>query len=221
EDVILEVGTGTGGMTGMLAGRAAAVVTVELDRHLFQMAAEELAGCENVTMLCQDALRNKNTIDKRVLDAVDQQREAGPARHFKLVANLPYNIATPLISNLLAQPSPPQTMTVTIQKELADRLTAQPGTKDYGHLSVWVQSQCEVSLIRILPPTVFWPRPKVESAIVHIVLDPEKRRRIADLDFFHRFTRALFFHRRKYLRSVLVSAFKGQLKKADVDQVLA
>jgi 16S rRNA (adenine1518-N6/adenine1519-N6)-dimethyltransferase len=220
QDVVLEVGTGTGGMTTMLADRAAAVVTVELDSHLFQMASEELTGYDNVTMLLQDALRNKNNIDSRVLEAVEKQLAATGERSFKLVANLPYNIATPIISNLLCLPAAPRTMTVTIQKELADRITALPSTKDYGHLSVWVQSQCEASVVRVLPPTVFWPRPQVESAIIHLVLDQHKRDRIADLMFFHRFVRSLFFHRRKFLRSVLVSAFKKQLEKSDVDEVL-
>jgi 16S rRNA (adenine1518-N6/adenine1519-N6)-dimethyltransferase len=115
----------------------------------------------------------------------------------------------------------PQTMTVTIQKELADRLVAQPNCKDYGALSVWVQSLCDVQIVRIMPPTVFWPRPKVDSAIVHIEYRPEKRDRIADLEFFHAFTRRIFFHRRKFLRSVAVSAFKNLLEKSQVDHVLS
>ena len=94
-----------------------------------------------------------------------------------------------MIANLLASPIVPRSMTVTIQKELADRITAQPGTKDYGALSVWVQSQCRVELVRVLPPSVFWPRPKVTSAIIHIEVDDAKRRRIADLAFFHDFVR--------------------------------
>ena len=220
EDVVLEVGTGTGGMTTMLAQQAAAVVTVEIDQRLHQMASEELADCENVTMLLHDALRNKNNLDDRVLEAVAAQLNREEGRHFKLVANLPYNIATPVISNLLSGPHVPESMTVTIQKELADRITARPSTKDYGHLSIWVQSQCRAEVVRILPPTVFWPRPKVESEIIQIVLDQEKRGRIPDLQFFHRFVRSMFFHRRKYLRRVMLSALKGQLDKPDVDEIL-
>jgi 16S rRNA (adenine1518-N6/adenine1519-N6)-dimethyltransferase len=221
EDVVLEVGTGTGGLTTLLADYAAAVVTVEIDQHLHQLASEELIDCENVTMLLQDALRNKNNLDSRLLETVNQQLSIDPNRKFKLVANLPFNIATPLIGNLLAAPTVPQTMTVTIQKELADRITALPNTKDYGHLSIWVQSQCQAEIVRVLPPTAFWPRPKVESAIIHLVVDPEKRSRIGDLAFFHRFIRAMFFHRRKFLRSVIISAFKNELGKSDVDEVLA
>ena len=112
-------------------------------------------------------------------------------------------------------------MTVTIQKELAERITARPGTKDYGALSVWVQSQCRAEIVRLLPPEAFWPRPLVTSAIVHIEFEPAMRARIADLRFFHEFVRSMFFHRRKFLRSVLVSALKDQLEKSDVDEILA
>ena len=111
-------------------------------------------------------------------------------------------------------------MTVTIQKEVADRLTAVPSTKDYSALSIWVQSQCDVEVLRIMPPEVFWPRPKVHSAIVRIVPNAEKKAGIPDPDFFHSFVRSMFFHRRKFLRSELISAFKGQLDKPAVDGLM-
>ena len=126
----------------------------------------------------------------------------------------------PVISNLLRCPVIPETMTVTIQKELGDRLVAAPNSKDYGALSVWAQSLCDVSIVRVLPPTVFWPRPKVDSAIVHLVHRPDKRNEIPDVEFFHTFTRRIFFHRRKFLRSVAISAFKNMLEKPEVDVVL-
>ena len=110
-------------------------------------------------------------------------------------------------------------MTVTIQKELADRITASPGTKDYGSLSVWVQSQCDVALVRDLPPSVFWPRPQVHSAILQMVLMPAKRAAIGDPVRFQRFVRGLFLHRRKFLRSALCGAFK-ELAKSDVDRAM-
>lgn len=220
-DVVLEVGTGTGALTALMAREAAAVVTVEIDPRLYQVATEELDGLGNVVMLQLDALRNKSHLNPRVIAAVQEQLAVGPARRVKLVANLPYNVATPLVANLLASPIVPHSMTVTVQKEVADRLAAAPGTKDYGALSVWIQSQCRVELVRTLPPSVFWPRPQVTSAIVHIEVDPARRAAIGDLDFFHDFTRSLFFHRRKYLRSVLASALKGQLDKSEVDTLLS
>ncbi len=217
DDVVLEVGTGTGSLTAMMAAQVAAVVTVEVDSHLFELASEQLVDLPNVTMLRLDALRNKNTIDDRVMAAVGEQLSAGQGRRFKLVANLPYNIATPLLSNLLLSRHVPQSMTVTIQKELAERIVASPSTKDYSALSVWIQSQCITEIVRILPPSVFWPAPKVSSAILRIVVDPQRRSRIADLNFFHGITKALFLHRRKFLRANLVAALKRHLNKQQID----
>ncbi len=219
-DVVLEIGTGMGSLTSLLAASAAAVITVEIDSRLHQMASEELIDFDNVTMLLQDALKNKNTLDPRVLDAVRAKLAEGRGRRFKLVSNLPFSIATPIISNLLAADPTPETITVTIQKELADRIIAKPFTKDYGSLSVWTQSQCQAEIVRLIPPEAFWPRPKVTSAIVQLRLDDALRSRIADREFFHHFARGLFMHRRKFLRSVLPSAFKGQLEKTDIDAIL-
>jgi 16S rRNA (adenine1518-N6/adenine1519-N6)-dimethyltransferase len=220
-DVVLEVGTGTGALTALMASSVAAVVTVEIDPQLFQLASEELFGFSNVVMLAQDALKNKSTFDPRLIGALTEQLAAGPHRHLKLVANLPYSVATPVIANLLSAAVLPESMTVTIQKELADRITAQPGTKDYGALSVWIQSQCRTELVRNLPPTVFWPRPKVTSAILHVTVDQRLRGQLPDPAFFHDFVRSLFFHRRKFLRSVLQSALKGRLDKSAIDELLA
>jgi 16S rRNA (adenine1518-N6/adenine1519-N6)-dimethyltransferase len=217
KDVVLEVGTGMGSLTGLMAGQ---IVTVEIDAGLAQIATEELEGFSNITLLQQDALRNKNNIHPTVIETIHAKLDEIPDSHLKLVANLPYNIATPLISNLLHWERMPSLMAVTIQKELADRIMASPSTKDYSALSIWVQSLAEVELVRDLPPGVFWPAPKVDSAIIRIRPQLEKRALIPDLRFFHTFVRALFFHRRKYLRSVLNSAFKRELEKSDVDEVL-
>ena len=219
-DVVLEVGTGTGSLTALMAAEAGVVITVEIDAHLHQLAREELASVDNVLFLKQDALRNKNNFDDRVLQTIREQLAFDPNRQFKLVANLPYNIATPVLSNLLLTDIVPVTMTATIQRELAERIVAKPSTKDYSALSIWIQSICTAEIVRIMPPSVFWPRPKVESAIIKITHQPERRAEIPDIRFFHTFVRSLFFHRRKFLRSVVLSAFKGKLEKPHVDTVL-
>lgn len=219
-DVVLEVGMGTGALTALLAPDAAHVVTVEIDKHLVQLASEELESFSNITILHQDVLKSKNKIHSTVLETVKEKLAANPGSRLKLAANLPYNIATPLVSNLLRWEIVPDSMTITIQKELADRIMASPATKDYGALSVWVQSLCDVSLVRVMPPSVFWPRPKVDSAIIHLVHRPDKRAEIPDTEFLHKFGRSMFFHRRKFLRSVAISAFKEELTKPQVDEVL-
>lgn len=219
-DVVLEVGAGTGSLTLQMASQAAWVVTVEIDADMRRMADVQLADCANYTLIPYDALKNKNTINPRVLAAVSEQLAVSSERRFKLAANLPYHIATPLITTLLDLDRPPETMTVTIQKELADRMLAKPATKDYGALSVWVQSQCDVEIARILPPQSFWPRPKVTSAIVQITVRKELRELIPERAYFHQFVRSMFFHRRKLLRSELLSATKDRLEKSDVDAIL-
>jgi 16S rRNA (adenine1518-N6/adenine1519-N6)-dimethyltransferase len=220
-DVVLEVGTGLGSLTALMAPRAGHVITVEIDKHLQQLAMEVLHQFDNVTLLGQDVLKNKNNLHPTVLGTIQSELDKVSQRQLKLAANLPYCVATPIIANLLSTPVTPVSMTVTIQKELADRITAKPRTKDYNALSIWLQSQCRTETLRILPPTVFWPRPKVDSAIVQIIPDAEKRARIPDLAFFHSFVRAMFFHRRKFLRSVLLSAMKDRLSKPEADAILA
>ena len=220
-DVVLEVGTGTGSLTAMMAQRAAAVVTVEIDAHLFELASELLLDFDNVTMLRFDALKNKNLFDPRVMEAVGQRLAEAPGRRFKLAANLPYNIATPVLSNLLLAEHVPQRMVATIQKELAERIVAQPWSKDYGALSVWMQCQADVEIVKIMPPSVFWPVPKVDSAIVRIVIDEARRAAIPDLRYFHQFVKTIFLHRRKFLRANVVSALKEHLSKEEVDEILA
>ncbi len=220
-DVVLEVGTGTGALTALMAKRAGAVITVEIDGHLFELASELLLEFDNVTMLKHDALKNKNHFDPRVLDAISEELAKSPERRLKLVANLPYNIATPVLSNLLTSEHVPHSMVATIQKELGDRIVAQPRSKDYGALSVWMQSQANTEIVRIMPPSVFWPPPKVESAIVRIVVDAERRAAIPDLRYFHQFVKTIFIHRRKFLRANVVAAMKEHLTKTEVDEILA
>ena len=220
-DVVLEVGTGTGSLTAITAPQVAEVVTVEVDPQMHQLASEELFEHRNVTLLLKDALAGKHRLDPELLELLAAKTAVDPRRRLKLVANLPYHVATPLISNLLALPTPPTSMTVTIQKALAERIVAAPGTKDYGALSVWVQCQCRAEIARIMPPSVFWPRPKVESAILRIDVDDQRRQAIPDREYFHQFVRKLFLHRRKFLRGVLVAGYKDRLSKPRIDELLA
>lgn len=219
-DLVLEVGTGTGSLTARLADRAGHVVTVEIDRRLWQLAREELIDRTNITMLVLDVLKNKNRIDPLVLETIADQYAKLPGGAFKLVANLPYNVATPLLSNFLLTQQPPHRMVVTIQNELADRIVARPSTKEYGSLSIWIQSFCQAEILRVLPPSVFWPRPQVRSAFVRIIPDLAKIAQHPDLAGYHRFIRSIFLLRRKFLRSVLISACKPALTKPDVDAIL-
>lgn len=220
-DVVLEVGTGMGSLTARMAEVADEVVTVEVSAPVYQLASEELIDYPNVTMLFQDALKNKNQFAEEVLEQVRAKVAAVPGRKFKLCANLPYNIATPILSNLLTVEPLPYSMTATIQLELAERIVAPPSSKDYSALSVWMQAVSDVAIVRTMPPSVFWPRPRVVSAIVHIEPNAAKRARIADPTYFHHFVRGLFLHRRKFLRGVLVAQFKEKFDKPAIDAVLA
>ncbi|MDB4339101.1 16S rRNA (adenine(1518)-N(6)/adenine(1519)-N(6))-dimethyltransferase RsmA [Rubripirellula sp.] len=220
-DVVLEIGTGVGSLTTRLCDQAGAVLTVEIDNNLHRLASEELAGRPNVRLIHGDALRNKNSLRSDLMEQIqDAMQRIGSEARFLLVANLPYNVATPIISNLLHETPTPDTMVVTIQKELADRIIATPGNKDYGALTVWIQSLCKAEIVRILSPKVFWPRPKVNSAIIRLDRLPGAREKFADVAHFHRTVRSLFFHRRKFLRSVVISAMKNSLSKSQVDEIL-
>ena len=220
-DVVLEVGTGTGSLTAQLAAFAAAVITVEVDDRMVKLAGEVIEGLPNVTLLHRDALKNKNHFAPQVLDLIAERLGEEPGRRLKLVANLPYSIATPIVSNLVATDIDWERIVVTIQWELAERMTASPGTRDYGALSAWLQAQCHVKTLRRLPPTVFWPRPKVQSAIVRLVPDPVGKRRIIDRAFYQDFLRRGFHQRRKHFRGVLAGMYRKQISKADIDLVMA
>jgi 16S rRNA (adenine1518-N6/adenine1519-N6)-dimethyltransferase len=217
-DVILEVGSGTGALTSVMAARGAAVVAVEVDAALARLTAEAVAGLPNVRVLHRDALASKNVLSPEVLDAVRSGLAAGTGRRFKVVANLPYNIATPVITNLLVHPELcPVLMVVTIQRELAERMRAEPASTAYGAVSVLVQALAGVSIVRALPPIVFWPRPKVDSAVVAIRPDGAKRAQVGDVAWFHTFVRRAFLHRRKYLRHVLAGLWGDRWTRSDVD----
>lgn len=221
KDVVLEIGTGTGGLTGFLADKAGHVVSVEIDRNMYGLASSVLQDRDNVTLLNMDALRNKNNFDEKVLETIQTLLDEEPERRLKLVANLPYNVATPIVSNLVATDLPWSSIVVTIQLELGQRMAAKPGQSTYGALSVWLQSQARVRILKRVQPTVFWPRPKVVSAIVQLSPAPEWRKRIDNREFFHDFLRRLFQQRRKLLRGVVASMYRKQLGKPEIDAMLA
>ena len=221
DDLALEVGSGTGSLTSLLARHAGAVVSVEVDPAFCALTAETVAGRDNVTLIHADVLKNKNELNPEVLSAVEAVRRQRGCRYVKLVANLPYVVATPVIANLLLAEPDLERMVVTVQWEIAERLGARPGTKDYGALAVLVQSLAEVTLVRRLGPSVFWPRPEVESAIVRIRPDAAKRTQVGDVHRFRNFLRDLYTHRRKNLRGALVAVPSLDLEKAEVDRRLA
>jgi len=219
DDVVLEVGTGTGVVTERSSALAAHVVTAEIDPRLAQLARERLVDRTNVTLVEGDALAGKHRFAPALLDAVDAALAASPRGRLLLVANLPYCVATPVISNLLARPRPFDAAVVTVQREMAERMTAVAGTHSYNALSVWVGAQCRGEIVRVLPPSVFWPRPKVDSAIVRLDLEPERRAAIGDLARFHDFVRDVFCHRRKVLRGVLLRLAGGKQTDAARERV--
>lgn len=221
DDLVVEVGAGTGSLTARLAQQAGAVFSVEIDPVVARLAQENIRGHERALLVRADILHGKNRLNPEVLRQLDEQRRRWNCARLKLVANLPYAVATPTIANFLLSELPFERMVVTVQLEIAEKLIGRPGTKDYGALAVLVQSLADVELLRRLPPAVFWPRPKVASAIVCIRPSAAKRAQVGDVHAFRAFLRDLYSHRRKNLRGAL-AAFPGQrLDKPTVDQKLA
>jgi 16S rRNA (adenine1518-N6/adenine1519-N6)-dimethyltransferase len=221
EDAVLEVGTGTGSLTAQLADFAGGVCTVEIDTNLAPIAREVIGARDNVRFVFGDCLANKNELNPEMLTAWDELYSARNCTRRKLVANLPYVIATPLISNLLISRADIERMVVMVQWEIAERLRARAGTKDYNALSVLVQSVADVETVRKVLPTNFYPRPKVDSAIVLIRPNAAKRAMVGDVPKFRAFLRDLYVHRRKNLRQALSGWPQGRKDKAEVDAKLA
>lgn len=219
-DVALEIGTGTGGMTTFLAARAGHVVTVEIDKHVYGLALEATAGLDNVTLLHTDALKNKNQLHPEVLETVRRELAREPDRRLKLTANLPYHVAAPIIGNLIATDIPWERMVVTVQFEMGERMMAAPRTGEYGAMAIWLQSQCQIRILKKLGPQVFWPRPQVDSAVVLVTPDPELAAKIEHREFFHDFLRRVFTLRRKHLRAALATVYKGHIEKAQIVELL-
>jgi 16S rRNA (adenine1518-N6/adenine1519-N6)-dimethyltransferase len=222
DDLVLEVGSGTGSLTARLAEHAGAVLSVEIDRDFFALTCEATARFDNVLLLRADVLRNKNELNAELLANLAELQERSGRRRYKLVANLPYAVATPVITNLLLSGLSFERMVVMVQEEIAARLLAHPSTKDYGALAVLVQSLADVTPVRRhLPPAVFWPRPKVASSIVCLRPNPAKRAAVGEVKRFRVFLRDLYTQRRKNLRGALAGMPNGRHEKAEVDQKLA
>lgn len=221
EDLVVEVGSGTGSLTAMLADEAGAVLSVEIDPQFHTIALDNVGMRNNALLLHADILKGKNHLNSEVLTALAEVRTKWGCERMKLVANLPYAVATPVIANFLMTDLPFERMVVTVQWEIAARLLAEPGVKDFGALTVLVQSLADVSLIRKLSPKVFWPKPQVESAIVDIRPRPEKRAAVGDVFRLRDFLRDVYALRRKNLRGALIGAPSGKRAKTDVDAMLA
>jgi 16S rRNA (adenine1518-N6/adenine1519-N6)-dimethyltransferase len=200
DDVVLEVGCGTGSMTGLLAQKAGRVIAIELDRNLSEIARKQLEGTKNIILLNADVLESKYTLNPALVDALALARKQYRGRML-LVSNLPYDAASSLMMNLLTGPTIADAMYVTVQKEVADRMTAAPACKNYGVLSILVGATGEVKTIKTLKPAVFWPQPKVDSAMVAFVRKQEKSDRTANMELFCEIVHLFLGHRRKTLLS--------------------
>jgi 16S rRNA (adenine1518-N6/adenine1519-N6)-dimethyltransferase len=199
-DVVLEVGCGTGSLTEALAQQAGKVIAVELDRMLCTITKNQLAKTENVEIINTDVLEKKRTLSSTVTRAIELARQECTGR-LLLVANLPYNVASPVILNLVTGPTAADAVCVTVQRQVAERMTAAPGSSEYGTLSILLAATGDAKIIRVLKPAVFWPKPQVDSAMVRFVRQNEKVSRIQDMKLFSRTVSLFMGHRRKMLKA--------------------
>ena len=211
DDVVLEVGCGTGSMTEALAEKAGRVIAVELDKNLSEIAGKQLAGSENVEIINTDILESKNTLSQTITKALGLAGKKCPGRML-LVANLPYSAASPVIMNLITGPTTADGMYVTVQKEVADRMTTAPASSYYGILSIFMAAAGDVKTIRTLKPAVFWPQPQVDSAMVCFIRNREKSERIDNMELFSETVHLFMGHRRKTLLACSKLA-RGKLEK--------
>lgn len=211
EDCVLEIGPGIGTMTQYLAEQAGKVTAVEIDRDLIPILEETLADYGNVTLIHQDILK---------MDVKKYVEEWGEGRPVKVVANLPYYITTPIIMGLFEEHVPLKSITVMVQKEVAARMQAGPGTKEYGALSLAVQYYAKPEIVANVPPNCFLPRPQVGSAVVRLTGYGEPPVHVADERKMFALIRAAFNQRRKTLANSLGNAADLSVGKGDVEKAL-
>ncbi|WP_027632529.1 16S rRNA (adenine(1518)-N(6)/adenine(1519)-N(6))-dimethyltransferase RsmA [Clostridium hydrogeniformans] len=187
EDFVIEIGPGVGTLTRVLLERAKRVTAIELDSDLIPILSEELKDYDNFDLVHKDALKvNFNEI-------------IGDEESVKLAANLPYYVTTPIIANLLTGGYKFKSLTIMIQKEVAERINSEPNCKEYGALSILVQYYCNTKIVRRVPPTSFIPRPKVDSIVIRLDKLEEPRVKVKSEELFFRVVRDSFNMRRKTL----------------------
>lgn len=212
-DNIIEIGPGIGALTEHLARSKGKVLAFEIDQRLIEVLEDTLSPYPNVTVVNEDIL--KADIGTIARDVFSSEGE------IKVVANLPYYITTPIMMHLLMSDLDITSMTVMMQKEVADRISAVPGTKAYGSLSIAVQYYMEAKLTFIVPKTAFVPQPNVDSAILHLTKRDEPIVKVLDEDFFFTLTKTAFTQRRKTLWNNLTSHFgKDEQTKAWLETAL-
>lgn len=187
EDLVIEIGPGVGSLTAKLLCKAKRVVSIELDNDLIPILETELGQEPNFTLIHNDALK------------VDFNEIIGDEQSVKLVANLPYYVTTPIIVKLLKEKYNFKSLTIMIQKEVAERMAAEPGNKDYGALSLLVQYYCDTEIVRKVPPACFIPRPKVDSIVIRLEKLDKPRVEVQNEKLFFDIIRNSFNMRRKTL----------------------
>lgn len=204
DDFVLEIGPGIGTMTQYLAEAAREVVAVEIDTKLIPILQDTLKEYDNVTVLNEDILK----VDIR---KIAEEKNGG--KPIKVVANLPYYITTPIIMGLFESEVPLDSITVMVQKEVADRMQVGPGTKDYGALSLAVQYYAEPYIVANVPPNCFIPRPAVGSAVIRLTRYQEKPVKVNNASFMFKIIRASFNQRRKTLQNGLYNSSELRIPK--------
>lgn len=211
DDFVIEIGPGIGSMTQYLAEAAKEVYAVEIDRALIPILQDTLSEYDNVTIINEDILK---------VDLKKLAEEKNGGKPVKIVANLPYYITTPIIMGIFESRVPVESITIMVQKEVAERMQVGPGTKDYGALSLAVQFYARPFIAMIVPPTCFMPQPKVGSAVIKLIRHEEKPVQVKDDAFMFSLIRASFNQRRKTLVNGLQNASGLQLEKKDIVSAL-